>query len=105
MWIMSPFVIGVVFVVVLLTSILVLNRLVWKQAVEKPLAEGRARNSPVAAFTDDLLRHKWLVVISLALVVFLDKTFHMFGGVMESRWVIAGVIVVIFGARQVMRKR
>ena len=86
------------------SSLLVLNNLVWKQAIEKPLAEGRARNSPVTAFTDGLLRHKWPLVIALALLVFLDKTYHVFGGVMESKLVIAGAIVAIFVARQMMRK-
>lgn len=45
------------------------------------------------------------MVGALAVLVFLDKTFHVFGGVMESKWVLAGVVVVIFGVRQVMGRR
>jgi hypothetical protein len=101
---MSMFFVGALFFVVFFSSLFFLHRIVWKRAVERPVAEGLAKGSPVAGFTDDLLRHKWPVVIALAVLVFLDKTFHAFGGVMESRWVIAGVVVVIFGARQVMGK-
>lgn len=39
-------------------SLLLLQRVVWKQAVKKPVAEGLAKGLPVAGFTDDLLRHK-----------------------------------------------
>ncbi|MEP7363403.1 MAG: hypothetical protein ABI972_09125 [Acidobacteriota bacterium] len=89
----------------LFSSLFLLNRLVWKQAIKRPLAEGRARNSVVGAFTDNLLRHNRPVFVVLAVLVFLDKSYHIPGGVMESRLCVGALIVAIFVARQVIRKR
>ena len=66
-----------------------------------------ALTAPFTGAAADVLGRKRLItaaMFAVALPVFLDKTYHLFGGVMESKLVIAGVIVAIFAARQMMRK-
>ncbi|MGJ5816328.1 hypothetical protein [Paludibaculum fermentans] len=92
------------FAVTLFTCLAVLPHCTRKKVIEEPLRQARARNSPVAAFVDDLQQHRWIVIIGLAILVALDKHFGLSGGFLQSRWVLAILITSIFLGRLLLRR-
>ena len=63
--------------------------------IEQPLKVARTRRSPVAEFVDDLQHHQWMVIIPLAPLVALGKSFGFAGGLLQSKLAIAVVLTVI----------
>lgn len=102
---MSMTILGVVFAIALFACIAVLAHFTSKAVIDKPLEEARARRSPVAEVVDDLLNHRWLVIIGLALLVAVDKRLRVSGGLLQSRMVLAAVIAVAFTGRLLLRRR
>ena len=73
--------------------------------IDKPLKEARARRSPVAEVVEDLQNHRWRVIIVPALLGAVNKHFRVSGGLLQSRLVIAAVIVGLFVGRLLLRRR
>lgn len=95
---------GVVFVIALLSCLVVVSYFTRK-VIEAPLKEGRARGSAVTEFVDDLQKHRWPVIVVLALLVALDQSYRFSGGLLQSRLLIAAVITAFFIARLLLRRR
>lgn len=102
---MSLSVFSVVFAVALFSGLAVMGHLTRKTVVEEPPKEAPARRSAVAEFTDDLLKHRWKVIIVLALLVALDKFLRFSGGLLESRLVMTSAIAIFFIVRLLLRQR
>jgi|WetSurMetagenome_2_1015567.scaffolds.fasta_scaffold85277_2 hypothetical protein len=95
---------GVVFAIALFSGIAVLAHFARRRVIEEPLHNARARRSAVAEFVDDLQQHRWLVIISLALLVDLNKSFRFSGGLLQSRLLIASLITMLFVGRFFLRQ-
>lgn len=96
---------GVVFAIAMFSCLTLLSRFVRKKAIEEPVKQGLERGSPVAAFTDDLMRHRWVAIAVIAVLVGVAKSLGIYGGLGHPRLLLAGVIVAIFGARVLLRQR
>ncbi len=101
---MSMTLFAAVFAIALLSCLAVLARFTQKKAIEEPLKEGRARGSVVVEFVDDLQKHRWPVIVAIAVLVALEKSYHFSGGLLESRWVIGLVITALFAGRLLLRR-
>jgi hypothetical protein len=102
---MSMTLAGVLFVVSLLACLAVLTHLTRRKLIEQPLQQARARRSPVAEFVDDLQRHRWIVILGLALLVAVDKHYRFSGGLLQSSLALSVLITVIFAGRLLQRWR
>jgi len=96
---------GVVFAIALFSCIAVLAHFTRKKVIEEPLKEARARRSAIAEFVDDLQKHRWVAIIAVALLVAVDKSLRLSGGLLQSRLVIAIVITLFFVGRLLLRQR
>lgn len=101
---MTTTITALLFGVVLFSSLAVLSHLTRKRIIEPTLQAGRARRSPIAEFVDDLEKHRWLVIILLALLVALDKYFGFSHGLLQSRLTLAVCITLLFAGRLLMRR-
>jgi len=54
---------------------------------------------------NDLLNHRWRVIIVLAVSVAVDKHFRLSGGLLQSRLVMAAVFKVLFVGRLLLKRR
>ena len=97
-------ILGVVFVIALFSCLAVLAHFTRRRVIEEPLKEARARRSAVAESVDDLQNHRWTVIIVIALLVALDKSFRFSGGLLQSRLLIALVILALFVGRLLLRR-
>lgn len=95
---------AVVFAVVFFTGLAVMSRFAGKKFIDEPLKEARARRAPVAEFVDDLLRHRWIVIVVLAVLVALDRSWRFSGGLLQSRLGLGALITAIFVGRLLMRR-
>jgi hypothetical protein len=95
---------GVLFVVALFSCLAVMSHVTTEKRIEQPLKTARARRSPVAEFVDDRQHHRWIVIIMLALLVALDKSFDFSGGLLQSKFALAIAITVIFAGRPLLRR-
>jgi hypothetical protein len=95
---------GVVFAIALVTCIAVLAHFAQRRVIGETLNKARARRSAVAEFVDDLQQHRWTVIIALALLVAIDKSFRFSGGLLQSRLMIATLITVLFIGRLFVRQ-
>ncbi len=95
---------GVLFAVALFSCLAVMSHFAKEKLIEQPIKAARARRSPVADFVDDLQRHRWIVIIGLALLVALDKSFRFSGGLLQSKLALTIVITVIFVGRMLLRR-
>jgi len=102
---MGMTVLGVVFVFALFAGLILLAQFTRKRVIDAPLNEGRARNSAVAELVDDLQKNKWTVIIGLAVVVAVDKSFRVSNGLLQSRLVMAILIGAFFVGRLWLRRR
>jgi hypothetical protein len=102
---MSMTILAVVFAIALFSSLALLSHFTAKKVIEEPLKEARARRSLVAEFVDDLQNHRWTVIIVIALLVAVDKSFRFSGGMLQSRLMIGLVITVFFVGRLLLRQR
>jgi len=102
---MSMTILGVVFTIALFSCLAVLARITQRKVIEEPLKEGRARGSAITEFVDDLQNHRWSVIIVLALLIALDKSYRFSGGFLQSRLVIGTAITVFFVGRLLLRRR
>lgn len=93
-----------VFAVTLMAGLAFTSRLAARKPIDEPLQEGRAQNSAVSEFLDDLLRHRWIAIIALAVLVALDRHWRFSGGFLQSRMGLSLVVVAIFAGRLLMRR-
>src|SRR5436190_23804366 len=101
---MSMTILGVVLAIALFSCFAVLAHFTRRRVIEEPPKEARARRSAVAEFVDDLQNHRWTVIIVLALLVALDKSFRFSGGFLQSRLVVGTVITLLFVGRLLLRR-
>lgn len=83
---MSMTIIGVLFAVALFSCLAVMEHVTKEKLIEQPLKAARLRRAPVAEFVDDLQRHRWIVIIVLALSIALDRSFGFSGGLLQSEF-------------------
>lgn len=102
---MNMTVLGVVFALAFFACLAAIAHFTAKKVIDKPLEEARARRSFVAELVDDLMAHRWRVIIIIALLVAVDKHFRLSGGLLQSRLAIAVLIAVLFTGRLLLRRR
>ena len=102
---MNLTILGVVFAVTFFLFFALLAHISRKKLIELPVKQARSRQAPVAEFVDDLQRHRWMVIVGIALLVAVDKHFRIFGGLLQSWLVIAIVVTALFLARLLWRRR
>jgi len=98
-------VLGVVFVFALFSGLGLMAHFTRKRVVEEPLREARARGSAVAEFVDDLQKHRWTVIILVAVLVAVDRSLRLSSGRLQSKLVIAVLITALFAGRMLWRRR
>jgi hypothetical protein len=96
---------GVVFAIAFFACLAALAHFTRRKVIEEPLEKARARRSPVAAFVDDLQRHRWPVIIVLAVLVAVDKSYRFSGGLLQSTLVLVALITVVFAGRLLLRAK
>ena len=99
------YLIGIVFIVTLFAGIILLTNITRRKVIDQPLAAARERQSPVAEFVDDLQRNRWAVIIVGALIVATDKVTGLSHGLLQSKWTLAGLLVLVFAGRLLLRRK
>jgi hypothetical protein len=95
---------AVVAVIVLVLAVAAWARRTEEKVVHRTVQEGLARGSMVAEFTDDLLRHRMVLIVGLAVLLVIAEAAGVPREWSRSPWIMAAVVTAIFGSRVIWRR-
>jgi hypothetical protein len=96
--------IAVAAVILLVFAVAAWARRAEEKVVHRTVQEGLAQGSLVAEFTDDLLRHRMVLIVGLAVLLVIAEAAGVPREWSRSPWLLAAMVTAIFGGRVILRR-